>query len=80
MASVNALRTYDGAVAIITGGASGIGRALAEALAHRGTDVVLADRQQELAEEVAAGIRERGGKASAAMVDVTDFESLNLLV
>jgi NAD(P)-dependent dehydrogenase (short-subunit alcohol dehydrogenase family) len=43
------LRTYDGAVAIITGGASGIGRALGEALVQRGAEVVLADRQVELA-------------------------------
>jgi NAD(P)-dependent dehydrogenase (short-subunit alcohol dehydrogenase family) len=42
-------------VAIVTGAASGIGRALAEALAARRIEVVLADRQVELAEDVAGG-------------------------
>lgn len=59
-------------VALITGGASGIGRAFGENLARRGLTVVLVDRQLELAEEVAAGIRSRGGQASAAELDVRD--------
>jgi NAD(P)-dependent dehydrogenase (short-subunit alcohol dehydrogenase family) len=58
--------------AIVTGGASGIGRALAEALARDGVHVVLADRQLELAEAVAAGIRRAGGHAEAAELDVRD--------
>ncbi|MCP3956362.1 MAG: SDR family oxidoreductase [bacterium] len=66
------IRTFDGAVAIVTGGASGIGRALAEGLARRGSRVVLADRQIELAEEVTAEVRSRGGEAEAQEVDVTD--------
>jgi NAD(P)-dependent dehydrogenase (short-subunit alcohol dehydrogenase family) len=74
------LRTYKGAVAIVTGGASGIGRALSEALARRGAEVILADRQVELAEEVAAKIRSSGGKASAAALDVVDFEAVDRLV
>ena len=56
----SALRIFDGAVAIITGGASGIGRALSEALGRRGASVVLADRQAALVQEVAAGIQEKG--------------------
>jgi len=75
------LRTYQDAVAIITGGASGIGRALGEALSRRGAEVVLADRQIELAEEVAAGIREDADSmATAAEVDVTDFAAVQRLV
>jgi NAD(P)-dependent dehydrogenase (short-subunit alcohol dehydrogenase family) len=66
MTKGTSLRTYQGAVGVITGGASGIGRALGEALARQGADVVLADRQIELARTVADGIRERGGRASAA--------------
>jgi len=59
--------------AVVTGAASGIGRALAEALAARGVRVTLADRQAALAEEVAAGIRARGGSAQAAELDVRDL-------
>lgn len=58
--------------AIVTGGASGIGRALAEELAATGVDVVLADRQVEVAEQVASGIRARGGAATATELDVRD--------
>jgi NAD(P)-dependent dehydrogenase (short-subunit alcohol dehydrogenase family) len=74
------IRSYQGAVAVITGGASGIGRALGEALARRGADVVLADLQSELAEQVANGIRGAGGKATAAALDVRDFAAFDGLV
>jgi NAD(P)-dependent dehydrogenase (short-subunit alcohol dehydrogenase family) len=80
MTKGTSLRTNQGAVGVITGGASGIGRALGEALARQGADVVLADRQIELARTVADGIRERGGRASAAEVDVTDYQALEHVV
>lgn len=76
----HAIRTYQGAVAVTTGGASGIGRALGEALAERGADVTIADLQAELAEEVAAGIRTRGGNAQAAALDVRDFSAFRALI
>ena len=63
-------------VAIITGGASGIGRSIAEELARREIEVVVADRQAELAHEVVELIRSRGGHAHAAAVDVRSFDSL----
>jgi len=66
--------------AVVTGAASGIGQALAEALAARGAPVTLADRQLELAEGVAAGIRERGGSASAAELDVRDAARFRAVV
>jgi NAD(P)-dependent dehydrogenase (short-subunit alcohol dehydrogenase family) len=69
-----------GKVAVITGGASGIGRALAEELVRRGAEVVLADRQAELAGEVAAAIRASGGKASGVELDVRSFEAMKKLV
>jgi NAD(P)-dependent dehydrogenase (short-subunit alcohol dehydrogenase family) len=62
-------------LAIITGGASGIGRAIGEALAKRGEDVVLADRQLDVAEEIAEKIRASGGRATAALLDVRSFDS-----
>lgn len=74
------LRTYDGAVAIVTGGASGIGKALGEELATRGCEVILADLQLEMAEEVAATICDQGGKASAYALDVTDAEAVEMLL
>ena len=48
-------------VAIITGGASGIGRALCEELGRRGTSVVVADVNSEGAEQVAAAITDNWG-------------------
>lgn len=68
----NGLRTFEGAVSMVTGGARGIGQALSEALVRRGSEVVLADRDRELAEATAAGIRNRGGIATAVELDVRD--------
>lgn len=51
------LRKFMDAGVIITGWASGIGRALGEELEERGTEVFLADMQAELAGEAAASIR-----------------------
>src|SRR5207302_6737322 len=76
----NALRTFAGGIAIVTGGASGIGQALGEALARRGAAVVLADLQRERAKAVAADIRAKGGNASAAEIDVVDFAAMNRLI
>lgn len=62
-------------VAFITGGASGIGRALGVELARRGAEVAVADRQHEAASEVAAEICGSGGKAHALQLDVRDHEA-----
>jgi NAD(P)-dependent dehydrogenase (short-subunit alcohol dehydrogenase family) len=74
------IRIFKDAVAIITGGASGIGQALAEELARRGAQVVLADLQIEKAQEVAVQIKNTGGRAKAVKLDVTDFSSVERLV
>jgi NAD(P)-dependent dehydrogenase (short-subunit alcohol dehydrogenase family) len=71
---------YAGKVAIITGGASGIGAALGRELARAGAEVVLADRQLDLAEGVAAAIRSAGGRASAAELDVREYPAVRALV
>ncbi len=74
------IRPLEGTTAIITGGASGIGEAFAKELASRGCNVVIADLQIKLAENVAAKINESGGKAKAVELDVTDFTRVEQLV
>ena len=71
---------FAGTTAIITGAASGIGKALSTELAKRGTTVVLADLQVELAESIADALRTAGGKAWARQLDVTDFSAVKRLV
>lgn len=77
---IQSLRIFDGAVAIITGGASGIGAALARELSKRGSEVILADLQLDLAEEVVDEIRKAGGKARAVKLNVADFPAVEALV
>ncbi|MCG8461452.1 MAG: SDR family oxidoreductase, partial [Holophagales bacterium] len=67
-------------MAVVTGGASGIGRALGGALAGRGAEVVLADLDEGPAEEAATEIRAAGGRATAARLDVRDGEAFRRLV
>ena len=71
---------FDGKVAIVTGGASGIGRALCDELCRRGALVVVADLDDVRAEEVAQDLSARGGQARAARLDVTDRESVQRVV
>lgn len=80
LAGQGELRIFNGAVAVVTGGASGIGAALSRELAKRGCEVVLADRQIGLAQQVAAQIHAAGGKAAAAELDVTEFNAVEALV
>ena len=62
---------YKGKVLVITGGANGIGRALALGCAKRGCDVLIADIHGEEAEAVAKEIRGMGRKAVAVQADVS---------
>jgi NAD(P)-dependent dehydrogenase (short-subunit alcohol dehydrogenase family) len=71
---------YSGKVAIITGGSSGIGAAIAKEIAGAGAEVVLADRQVDLAQSVASAIRDRGGRATAAELDVRSMASMTRVV
>ncbi len=67
-------------VAIITGGASGIGRALCEELARTDAIIIAADINIEGAKQVAADISGKGGNARAESLDVTDAEAVKLLI
>ncbi|MCF1599787.1 SDR family NAD(P)-dependent oxidoreductase [Streptomyces muensis] len=59
-------------VAIITGASKGLGRALAEALAARGWDLVLDARTADVLQETVAGLRGYGTRVTAVPGDVTD--------
>ena len=63
--------SLNGKIALITGGAQGIGRFISEELAGQGAHVVLGDINHEGAEKTAAEIRVSGGKASAVRIDVS---------
>ena len=61
-----------GKVALVTGGAQGLGEAICRCLASSEMVVVVADVREELAEKVASEIESEGGKATALRLDVTD--------
>lgn len=69
-----------GKVAIVTGGAGGIGQALALGLADAGADVVVASRDITKLKTVAEQIKTRGRKSLAISTDVTDENSVKALV
>jgi NAD(P)-dependent dehydrogenase (short-subunit alcohol dehydrogenase family) len=74
------LRTFGGAAALVTGGASGIGAALGRELARRGAAVVLADRDGAGAEAEAARSVAAGGRAEARTLDVRDAAAVDAAV
>ena len=63
-------------VAIITGGAAGLGRGMAEAFVREGARVAIADRDVAGAQEAASQLRENGGDAGAFEVDVSNSASV----
>jgi 2-hydroxycyclohexanecarboxyl-CoA dehydrogenase len=63
-------------VALVTGASVGIGAGLAAMLAAEGAKVVLAARRQDELEQVAGGIRQRGGVAVPVVADLTSDESI----
>jgi peroxisomal 2,4-dienoyl-CoA reductase len=71
---------FDGQVALITGGGSGIGRGIADLLAALGAHVVLASRKLERVQGAATEIIAAGGKASAIAVDVREQERVKQMV
>ena len=65
--------------AVVIGGTSGIGLALAEGLAEAGANVIPSGRRADLVERAAAVIREKGRRSLAVACDVTDRTSLQQL-
>ncbi len=71
---------FDGEVAIVTGGASGIGRASASLFANEGARVVIADVDEDKARQVAESIAKTGGEVVVERVDLSSLSDLEALV
>ena len=74
------MRRLEGRVALITGGAAGIGRATALRFAAEGARVVMADLQDPLGDTAVAAIESLGGQAAYVHCDVTDEEQVRAAV
>lgn len=73
------MRDFRGKGAVVTGGASGIGRALLHALADEGMNLVVADVEMEPAQKVADELSAKGVQAHAFQCDVRDPDSVQAL-
>lgn len=75
-ANSHAMNRFAGRTALISGGASGIGRATAERLAAEGAHVFIADLNKEMADQAVEEIRAAGGSAAHVDVDLADDASV----
>jgi 2-keto-3-deoxy-L-fuconate dehydrogenase len=66
--------------AVITGGGSGIGRAIAELFAHQGAEVFILELNKSAAEETVKAIRAGGGKANSFSVNVAEQAQVNEVI
>lgn len=69
-----------GRTSVVTGASSGIGRAVAEAMAEAGANLVLIGRDEDRLQETVAAIKERGGEAEAVGVELTADEAASTIV
>jgi NAD(P)-dependent dehydrogenase (short-subunit alcohol dehydrogenase family) len=72
----DALFNLNGKVAVVTGGGSGIGRAIATVFGRRGAHVIVLDVDTQSAAEAATAISTEGGRAESDRCDVSDAESV----
>ena len=70
------IKEFEGKVAVITGGASGIGRGLAHAFAKRGMKIVLADIDKDALDIVSQEIKDIGVEVMSVITDVSDREQV----
>src|SRR4051812_8905400 len=73
------MRYFESKVVLVTGGATGIGRAAALAFGRRGASVVIAGRRQEEGEKAVAALAEAGSGGRFIATDVTDPSALDAL-
>ena len=73
-------RNLEGKSALVTGGASGIGRATALAFAREGARVAVADIMQDAAQRTVTEIEAMGGQALAIACDVTDDDAVKAMI
>ena len=73
------MQLFEGRVAVVTGGASGIGRALATRFAGEGMRIVLADVERDALEATAGELRDGGAEVLAVETDVSSAESVEAL-
>ena len=69
-----------GKIAVVTGGAQGIGQAIATTLAQEGSDVVVADLDANRCEETVARVQQLGRKAMAVSVNVGDWDQVKGMI
>ena len=71
---------FNGKVALVTGGASGIGAACVHKFSEGGAKVVVVDMNEKLGKEVVAAVRKKGGEAIFLKVDVSDPQAVEKMV
>jgi NAD(P)-dependent dehydrogenase (short-subunit alcohol dehydrogenase family) len=71
------MKRLENKIAIVTGAASGIGRAISERFCEEGAWVLVTDIDQKAAEKTAAGIRGKKGKAEAMRLDIGSRKDIN---
>ena len=77
---MNNPRQHSGRVAMVTGGASGIGLQVAQDLARQGATVCIVDRNRTAAEEAAQALSAGGSQASALVADLADMEAVQAML